>query len=91
MDPSAFPSLRRAMGLVTARRMHADGLLTEGEFSTEVARVLLEVGIDGLVLLLASQAMLTSLVTELLVGDDLAGDALARVGAVLSACEAAAS
>lgn len=87
---AATPGLRRAMELLTARQMVADGLLTFGEFESVVARVLLEVGVPGLVGLLAAQSTLTSILAQSMAGEDGAAEAIAGVSRLLSLVEGAA-
>jgi hypothetical protein len=77
-------SLRRSQELVTARRLVADELMTEGEFLSVVGRVLLEVGAAGLVELLAAQATFTSIALERLVGEDQTAEWLATVAQLLA-------
>lgn len=85
----ASGGLRRAHELVTARRMLADGLLTEGEFLSSVARVLLEVGTAGLVELLTAQATLSWFVAASLAGDEGAAEALQNVARMVASVEGA--
>lgn len=91
LNAGAFASLRRAQELVTARRLFAAELTTEGEFLSTVGRVLLEVGVEGFVELLAAQATFTSIAVETIVGPELVGEALAKVAQILVLTEGVAS
>lgn len=83
LSSSVHVALRRAQELVTARRLFVDGLITEGEWLSTVGRVLLEVGLEGFVGLLAAQAAFTSIAVEVLVGPELAGEVLTTVAQIL--------